>query len=47
MIKALSLHDIFCTVANRYEKDEQRIIGIMLARYNIQAVREMIDECFI
>jgi len=47
MIKALSLHDIFCNVANRYEKDEQRIIGIMLARYNIQAVKEMIDECFL
>jgi len=46
MIKAFGLQAIESEVSQRYDFDEQRIVGIMLARYSISVSKNIIDECY-
>lgn len=46
MIQAFGLKAIEAEVANRYDFDEQRIVGIMLARYDIAVSISIINECY-
>ncbi len=47
MIQALSLKELKEKVHSRYPYDEQRIVGIMLARYGIQATQEIIEQNYL
>lgn len=47
MLEALSLRDIIKNVQYRHEYDERCIVGIMLARYNIRVVQNLIDESYL
>lgn len=44
MLSALTLKDIESIVKRRYDHGEKRIVGIMLARYDIKAVQHIMDE---
>lgn len=47
MIRVQTVREIISYLHDRYDKDERRIVGIMLARYNIQSVKEAVDECYL
>lgn len=44
---ALTLESLNKKISNKYDYDEKRIVGIMLARYDIAAVRNIINDCYI
>lgn len=46
MIPALSIDEICERVKDRYDYDESRIVGIMLARYNTQLSKQIINDCY-
>ena len=39
MVEALTLHALQSEIQERYEHDEQRVVGIMLARYDMRYKR--------
>ena len=47
MIVASDLDEIISKVSKTYEFDERRIVGIMLARYNLPEVKNLIDSCYL
>lgn len=46
MIPALSIDEICERVKDRYDYDESRIVGIMLARYNTRLSKQIINDCY-
>lgn len=46
MVEALSLNELQNRIQERYDYDEQRIVGIMLARYDIGITKEIVDQCY-
>lgn len=46
MVDALSLNELQVKVQERYDYDEQRVVGIMLARYDIGITKEIVDQCY-
>lgn len=46
MIPALSLEELDRKIRERYDFGEKRIIGIMLARYDISLVKNVMAECY-
>lgn len=46
MEEALSLKRLKERVNTKYEKDEQRVVGIMLARYDLNITRALVNECY-
>ena len=47
MQEALTLEMLHRMVKHRYDTDEQRVVGLMLARYDIPLTRDMIDQCYL
>jgi hypothetical protein len=47
MEEALSIEKLRKRVRGKYDRDEQRVVGIMLARYNMKLTQKMIDECYV
>lgn len=43
---ALSIDLLKKKVSNKYEYSEKRIVGIMLARYDIRSMRNVISDCY-
>lgn len=46
MVEALSLNELQNKIRERYDHDEQRVVGIMLARYDIGITTEIVDQCY-
>lgn len=46
MVEALSLIKLQNRVRERYDYDEQRVVGIILARYDIRITKEIVDQCY-
>lgn len=46
MIPALSLLELDRKINQKYDFNERRIVGIMLARYDISLVKSVIAECY-
>lgn len=46
MVEALSLNELQRKILERYDYDEQRVVGIMLARYDIGIIKEIVDQCY-
>ena len=46
MVEALSLSELQNMLRKRYDRDEQRVVGIMLARYNIGITKEIVEQCY-
>ena len=46
MVEALNLKTMMDTISNRYEYDEHRVVGIILARYGTKPAQEMVAQCF-
>ncbi|BCJ96569.1 hypothetical protein acsn021_41380 [Anaerocolumna cellulosilytica] len=46
MIPALSFDELSRRLSERYEYGERRIIGLMLARYDIPIINEIISSCY-
>ena len=46
MVEALSITELRKKINRRYDRDEQRVVGIMLARYNMKLTQKMIEECY-
>lgn len=46
MVEALSLNELQKRLRERYDYDEQRVVGIMLARYDIGITKEIVDQCY-
>lgn len=46
MIQALTLEELKKVVRYKYERDEQRVVGIMLARYDLIVTKRVIEECY-
>ena len=46
MVEALSLNELQNKILERYDHDEQRVVGIMLARYDIGITKEIVDQCY-
>lgn len=46
MIPALSLSELDKKINEIYDFGEKRIIGIMLARYNISLVKHIVNDCY-
>ena len=46
MVEALSLKELQNKVRERYDHDEQRVVGIMLARYDIGVTSEIVEQCY-
>ena len=46
MVEALSLNELRNKIRERYDHDEERVVGIMLARYDIGITREIVDQCY-
>lgn len=46
MVQALSLKNLEKEIENRYEYDEHRVVGIMLARYEIPHIKEIINSSY-
>lgn len=44
MVEALTLNGLCEQVSKRYSKDERRVVGIMMARYNLGITKRIIDE---
>ena len=46
MVEALSLSELQNNIRKRYDRDEQRVVGIMLARYDIGITKEIVEQCY-
>lgn len=46
MLPAISINNLEDIIKTRYEYDEHRIVGIMLARYDIPQVKEIINSSY-
>lgn len=46
MQEALTLQTLHKSVKLRYEKDEERVVGIMLARYDLALTQKLVEECY-
>ena len=46
MVEALSFNGLQNMVRKRYDHDEQRVVGIMLARYDMGIAREIVEQCY-
>ncbi len=46
MVEALTLHALQSKIEERYDHDEQRVVGIMLARYDIGVTNEIVEQCY-
>lgn len=46
MVEALSSSELHRKIQERYKYDEQRVVGIMLARYDIELTRKILDQCY-
>ena len=46
MVEALSLIKLKNRIRERYDYDEQRVVGIILARYDIRITKEIVDQCY-
>lgn len=46
MVEALSLNELQNKIRERYDYDERRIVGIMLARYSIGISKEILNQCY-
>ena len=46
MVEALTLHELQSEIEERYDHDEQRVVGIMLARYDIGVTNEIVEQCY-
>ena len=47
MESALDLKKLNCKVSNKYDYDERRIVGIMLARYDLPLTQSIVDSCYL
>lgn len=46
MVDALNLDSLMTKVKHRYAHNEQRVVGIMLARYDIKPTQELIEQSY-
>lgn len=46
MVEALSLNELQNRIRERYDYDEQCVVGIILARYDIRITKEIVDQCY-
>lgn len=46
MVEALNLNELERRVNKRYDYHEQRVVGIMLARYGLEITKEIIEQCY-
>lgn len=46
MVEALNFKELQKIIDKKYDYDEQRIIGIMLARYDIKITQDIIEQCY-
>jgi len=44
MVEALTLDGLREQVKERYDRDEHRVVGIMMARYNISVAKDIIEQ---
>lgn len=47
MVSALNKDEIERKIKDRYELGEKRIVGIMLARYQIDVIKKIVDENYL
>ncbi|MBQ8496379.1 MAG: hypothetical protein IJ489_02860 [Clostridia bacterium] len=47
MEHALNVTGLNSTISDRYERSENRIVGIMLARYDLPLTQAIIDSCYL
>ena len=47
MVTALTLDGLYSKISSRYDHDEQRVVGIMLARYDIHISEEIINQSYL
>lgn len=47
MVPALDMIELNNRVSHKYNKYEQRIVGIMLARYDLPLTQSIIDSCYL
>jgi hypothetical protein len=47
MIPALSFDELNRRLREKYEIGERRIVGLMLARYDISLIKEVVSECYL
>lgn len=47
MVEALSFERLNDKVSEKYDFDEKRIVGIMLARYDLPIAQSIIDNCYL
>ena len=46
MIPSLSFEELNRRLSEKYEHGERRIVGLMLARYDIPVINEIISSCY-
>lgn len=46
MIPAVDIKEIESMLSKKYDYDERKIVGIMLARYNTSIAKSLINECY-
>lgn len=47
MVHALDVKELNSAVSDRYDRSEKRIVGIMLARYDLPLTQTIIDSCYL
>lgn len=47
MVNALDISELNKRTSEKYGPDERRIVGIILARYDLQIVQSIIDNCYL
>ena len=47
MEEALSLQKLNQKVSYKYDYDEKRIVGIVLARYDLPLTQSIVDSCYL
>ena len=47
MVNALNINELNKRTTQNYGPDERRIVGIILARYDLQFVQSIIDNCYL
>ncbi len=47
MEEALTLEKLNRKISNKYEYDEKRIVGIIMARYDLKLTQSIIDGCYL
>lgn len=46
MVSALDMEKLKYSLSNKYENGEKRIVGIMIARYDLPLTQKLIDSCY-